>query len=327
MYFEKNKPVFDIDQKRATRWTVVHVYSAERLTYTDLRDNSPSIKPPLERRAVGVCINYGRSDLDVWTIRTWRDDFLKAATCLAGNFTGLPEPLDFFRIHNNDRPFPENLRAQDPFLVYTYSGFKPLRSLPTEVSWKKNFSAAQKLGRIHSYLRDLGYTLKALHAKKIVIRQLPVGSIWYLPSCRRHCIGGFMSLHPMGASDFHNNIPCLHLNHDFCAPECYSPKGELTAATDINALARSLVHYTGGQLTPVLDIDQVVDGMQSRLKIGLPPEIKRFLSVALQPDPKRRYKAISEAMATISGYDQSEHAKRTSHPRGNPKPQRKGRFF
>jgi serine/threonine protein kinase len=309
-----------------TRWRVRDVRPDHNLTYLKLYDNDPAVQPPMVRESVGVCINYYQKLVDQWLVQEWRRQFLEACESASGSFAGLPEPVDFFYIRSTDREVPDNLRGGEPLMVYCYARFEEVYPLQP-----KRVRNREHLGRLlKNFVYDLAYILRSLHSHGVVARQLPLTSLRWLPSSRQYFIGEFMSLARQGSSNFHPNIPFLSLSRHFSAPECFRDDGRLTPATDIYALAKTLLLYLGARINQNQSFpassDEFLTLIHPNFREILPEPVIRFLSLALRENPQERPQTMGEVMGLISGKPpmQLPHQSTRKPPRKPWKP--KGRF-
>ncbi len=299
MYFKKGDKLKDVTQGQ-TRWMIAGVYPDPTVIYMRLIDRHPDIAEPMERTAVGVCCNFYQQTVDRWGVIDWRRQFETACIAASGNFAGFPEPLDFFRIENNDRNVPEDLRRSEPVLVYTYSKHTAVDPIP---AWKFK-TAPQLTSGLRRFVYDLAYALKGIHERKLILRQVPLQGLRYLPAYRRHIIGEFLSMTHEGESQFNPGIQFLVLNRTYCAPECFDARGRLTPATDVYALAVTVLEYLGVSMQRVgdrIDVDVELSRLPEFKQKALPDPVRRFLKLALQTDPTRRPRDMGEVMGLISG--------------------------
>jgi hypothetical protein len=323
MLFQKDQWIKECGGQ-ATRWRVEDCRHDPTVTFLKLRDEHPDIRPPMVRSAVGVCINYFRNSVDDWQIQGWRSQFVDACEAASGNFAGLPEPIDFFRIRTSDPEVPDHLRNGEPFLVYCYGGAGEV--FPLQKVW----DAADLGRRIKAFVYDLAYILRALHQQGFVLRQLPLSSLRWLHSSKKHFLGEFLSLGKQGPSDFHPNIPFLTLEQRYCAPECFDAAGQLTPATDVFALGKALLMYLGRRFHArdplVLDAVVAMNQIDVKFRPLLPEPTVRFLKLALQPDPGQRPQDMNDVMALITGREPRppQRPQRSARPR--PDDFRKPRF-
>jgi serine/threonine protein kinase len=314
MFFQKDQRIRE-SVGRTTRWCVEDVHHDGTLTFLKLRDEHPDIRQPMVRPAVGVCINYCDNSLDEWQIQDWRRQFIEACEAASGNFAGLPEPIDFFRIRTTDREVPDHLRNGEPFLVYCYGQGDEVFPLNP----KKVDGAATLAARIKAFVYDLAYILRALHQHGLVLRQLPLTSLRWLHSSRKYFLGEFLSLSKLGPSNYESKFPFLALEQRYCAPECFDVSGQLTPATDVFALGKALLMWLGRRfhardplrLDPALAMNQI----DVKFRPMLPEATVRFLKLALQPDPGQRPQDMNDVMALITGRE----------PRPPQRPQRSAR--
>ena len=324
--------LFQTDQRlkesggRATRWRVRDVRPDRNLIYLKLYDDHTDIQSPMVREAVGVCINYyKKKDVDQWLVQEWRSQFLEACESASASFAGLPEPVDLFYIRTTDDEVPDHLRGGEPLMVYCYAAFKEVYPLnPNRVRNQDHLGWLLK-----DFVYDLAYILRSLHGNGVVARQLPLTSLRWLPSSRRYFIGEFLSLSRQGPSKFHPRIPFLSLGPRFSAPECFRDNGQLTPATDVYALAKTLLLYLGGQIDanqPFLPTaDQFLARIHPAFRPMLPEPARRFLSLALRENPRERPQNMGEVMGLISGKPPVQHPQNTRKPAHKTK-RPKGRF-
>ena len=309
----------------ATRWCVQAYRHDRNLTYLKLCDNHPAIKAPMVREAVGVCINYYKKEVDQWLVEEWRSQFLEACESASGSFAGLPEPVDFFHIRSTDHEVPDHLRDGEPLMVYCYAQFKEVFPLPAG-----GIRDRDHLGwRLKDFVYDLAYILRSLHSHGVIARQLPLTSLRWLPSSRRYFIGEFLSFARQGPSKFHPRIPFLSLAPHFSAPECFRGDGQLTPAADVYVLAKTLLLYLRARIDPSqpfpASADQFLALINPRFRAILPDAAMRFLSLALQQNPRQRPQTMGEVMGLISGKPTMQKPQSTRKPPQKTK-RPKGRF-
>ena len=301
MIFKQGERIKLFEGGAPSRWEVEKVFSEGRLTFLMLIDREDSIKPPMIRRATGICINYHQQNPDDWSIKAWRQEFTNACKASAGNFSGMPEPIDFFYFRSQENAIPDKLKGWEPFFVYMYGDF--LNVLPyNPKKLKANPDITILLKR---FVYDLGYILKDIHNKNLVLRQLPLQGLRYLKSSQKHVIGEFISISPQGESNYNPDIPFLSLSSQYCAPECFDAKGRLTAATDVYALARSVLMLLGIHFDKKIpfprDITPYLNQVETQYSLALPKNLERFFKLSLAHDPGKRFQSISEALAMFAG--------------------------
>lgn len=311
---------------RATRWRVADCRPDRTVTFVKLHDAHSDIRPPMVRSAVGVCINYFRNRVDEWLIQGWRRQFVEACEAASGDFAGLPEPLDFFRIRTTDPEVPDHLRDDEPFLVYCYGRAQEVfRLRPDHV---RNTGDLNR--RIKAFVYDLAHILRALHQQRLVIRQLPLSSLRWLPSSRKYFLGEFLSLCQAGPSSYHAQIPFLTLQPRYSAPECFDPAGRLGPASDVFALGKALLMWLGKRFhhnePPVLDVLTAINQIDVKFRPILPAPVVRFLKLALQPDPGQRPQGMNDVMALITGREPATPRRPQQRARRKQSRSRKPRF-
>jgi hypothetical protein len=322
MWFQKDQRIREAGGP-VTRWRVEDCRHDPTVTFVKLRDDHHDIKVPMVRTAVGVCINYHDKRVDDWMIQDWRRQFVEACEAASGNFAGLPEPLDFYHIRTTDREVPDHLRDLEPFFVYTYGQAREVFRLhPDRVSDSEDLAR-----QVKNFVYDLAYILRALHQNGLVLRQLPLTSLRWLPVMRKYFLGEFLSLSRQGPSEYHPNIPFLVLQPCFSAPECFDSAGRLTPATDVFALGKTLLMWLGRRFQynePVLsDVAAALAEIDIKFRPMLPEPVVRFLKLALQRDPRQRPQHMGEVMALITGREPAPPPKPVPSRKSNP---RKPRF-
>lgn len=313
MLFQKDQRI-RVSGGKSTRWRVEDCRHDLTVTFLKLRDDHPDVQPPMVRSAVGVCINYFRNRVDEWLIQDWRRQFIEACQAVSGNFAGLPEPLDFFRIDTRDREVPDHLRADEPFFVYCYGQGREVFPLnPKFVSGTEDLAR-----RIKTFVYDLAYILRALHQEGLLVRQLPLTGLRWLASSRKYFLGEFLSLGTQGASNYHPNIPFLTLEPRYSAPECFDASAGLTPATDVFALAKTVLMWLGKRFhrseAVVLDAVTALNQIDVSFRNLLPAPAVRFLKLALQPDPGQRPQNMNDVMALITDREPSSQQRRDRRP-------------
>ena len=284
MLFRINQPIQECNG-RQTRWLVTDCRPDPTLTFVKLSDQHRDIDLPMVRSAVGVCINYFRHRVDDWLVGDWRRQFTEAIEAASGNFAGLPEPMDYFHIRTTDREVPQHLQEDDPFFVYCYSQAEEVFPLnPHDVRNAEDLSR-----RIKTFVYDLAYILRALNDQGLVLRQLPLISLRYLKSSRKYFLGEFLSLCKQGPSNYYPIIPFLTLVPGYSAPECFDPAGQLTPATDVFALGKTLLMWLGKRFRrddpPLVDVAQTLHEIDVKFQPLLPEATVRFLKLRCKRIP------------------------------------------
>ncbi|MFZ4437608.1 MAG: hypothetical protein ACOYOS_04210 [Syntrophales bacterium] len=321
MFFEKGRRLVQVDGS-STRWEVRADRSDSNLTFLKLLDREPSIVAPMVREVNGICINYDfkKYQVDKWFIRNFRDQFRTFCEAASGNFPGLPEPLDFFDLKNDERNIPQAERMWEPFFVYTYGDFSEIS--PINPDWVKEKRNNNLLALLKPFIYDLANILKPLHRTKpgLVIRQMPLTSLRRLKTNGKYVIGEFMSLARQGDSNYNSNIPFLALESVYAAPECFIAGGQLTPATDVYALGKTAmmflgVDFTSGDPFPA-DITPQLDAVQKKYSFRFPDHIVRYFKVSLQRAPQARFQNLNEALVMFSGKDYQRPPNRGSQSLG-----------
>ncbi len=329
MWFEQGTWIKDATGRK-TRWQVADWRHDRTLSYLRLHDGHPGVKPPMIRESVGVCINYHGHQVDQWLIEDWRKQFREACEAASGNFTGLPEPVDFFTIRNQDHEVPEHLKEGEPFFIYCYAKFFEVRSM----DWRRFKAQGQVAAYLKRFVYDLAYVLRSLHQAGLVLRQLPLTALRWLPTSRRYFIGEFLSLTRQGPSGFHPRIPFLNLDHRFSAPECFDERQTLTPATDVYCLAKSVLLFLGGR-TPgnapwPADPELALATVAPANRALIPEPILRFLRLALRLAPDQRPTSMGEVMGLVSGNSRPQQSpnkpKRPPYSKGKKDNRNKPRF-
>jgi hypothetical protein len=287
-----------------SRWRVLEYINVERLTLVRLEDvETPA---PLARTAVGACVNaFDRNgNNDPFSVLRWVNEFRQACECCAGNFAGLPEPLDYFDIRCSDRGMPGDLAEAWPFIVYCYP--KASQPNPLSPNWVRD--AKQLYFQTKRLACAIGHTMKALHEHGILLGQVKLENIRVLPVTKNHIIAEFFAMRWMGTSEFDPHRPSLVLKPGVAAPEHFRNGTNLSASADVYALAALLLEYMGislGGKSPEgeRDVIQLLQRAEDRFRLPLSPEMIRAMKLALLPDAGSRPQTMGQFLAVLSGAD------------------------
>jgi len=311
---------------REGKWKVIASQHIERISFVKLRN--ASVPNPLTWEAVGACVDTysdGRTP-DPFAVMQWVNEFTEACRCMAGNYAGIPEPVDYFTVRCPDPGLPQDTASQWPFIVYYYPPADPVYPLPTGRVRKEEdlFRAVYKLAG------SVGHTMKALHQDGIVLRQICLENLRFLGVTRSYLIAECFSMAKTGDSAYDPHRPYLALDEANTAPECFQPDGKVTSATDVYALGRLLLAYLKAPGTPHSegDVNQLLQKVEERYRVTLRQELVRTFKLALRPNPAERLATAGQFLAMLNGADikprSHERQNQTTQPRprSNP-PQRR----
>ncbi|MBF0502853.1 MAG: hypothetical protein HQM09_22150 [Candidatus Riflebacteria bacterium] len=311
------------------------------MQFFKLHDADASLKAPMIREVRGACLNFNGNNLDEFGIRSWKNQFESAIQCASRNFSFFPEPIDFF--HVNDPDLPGAVR-ETPFIVYSYPTkyceVEPID--PKEAA--RTFSITSMVMKIGKELNNI---VRSLHGDqhnqdnqaRLVLRQCPLRDLRRLQTTNALFIGEFFSLASQGNSGFNPATPFFSLKREYSAPECFSISGELSEATDMYVIAKTILMNFGVtfDVNPFPDptvIDRILQAMQKRYKFKMPDHMIRYFKVSLNSSPANRFKNMGEAYGHLTNKDYikpPEPGVSPSRPQ-NPPPQqkpvsrKKGRF-
>lgn len=197
--------------------------------------------------------------------------------------SGLPKLLDFFRDADNTRLclVLEEMPGRS-LLEWLAEGWRPTEGEVKDIAVQSLELLAYLHGRqppiIHRDLKPSNI-LREAHGR---VSLIDLGAAQHL-------------LHPEGGRTVVGTF-------GYMPPEQFS--GQAGSASDLYALAASLVHLLSGRSPAELPLDGL------RLRFGpyvmISPEFERWLSVMLDPDPKQRYASAAEALAALQNPETSK---------------------
>lgn len=317
---------------RPSRWHIVDVMNDHHLKFFRLQDASRDIEPPMERIAVGARINYfdKSQEIDDWTVIRWRAQFLQACKGASGNYSGLPEFLDFFKTKSYSRSVSEKLSNDEPIVVYDGGGYDDVRELkPASSNFRWGIqNEAHLFSRVFSLVCDVGYTMKALHADGWVLRQGRLCNLRFMRTSRKHLISEFFAIGRMDEPDHDPHRSHLVLRPQFSAPECFEIGISLTPATDVYVLGKLVLSILGVDIDKPEpneeDVNRYFSGVQDRFRFKVRPELIRTVKLALLRDPQARIQDVGQFLGHLKGYSpsakSSSRGQRTKSRGANPAP-------
>lgn len=272
----------------STRWRVTATQYTKRIAMAKVEDIK--VSSPLSREFVAMTLdlsndNHGYKPLD---ILDYKKHFIHACECVSGNFSGLPEPIDYFTIENNDPGIPYDEKKEMPFIVCHYSDTTPVYARPT---WINNEN--QMFNHLKKLAYSVGFTARTLHEQRIALRQVTLENLRFLRTMKSYIIAEFFGLCSFdeNAKQYDPHRPHLVLDPLYAAPECFST-ARLTPAVDVYALAILLLQFMGAKIKkPIKDENDVLLILEEVEKIqryAMRESAVRALKLALRSDPGQR---------------------------------------
>lgn len=280
------------DHRNETRWKVVN-FLRERglIKIWEVADQDQR----MERTLYLMTLDYAGlnpRDRD-FSIQSLRNTFYRMVETLCrGNYTFLPEPVDFLTFTNNLDPMDPDLRPDEPGLVFAQSPGIPIRPM-------RDSKGEINIGNLRKIIVSALKTLKQLHNNQVVMQELPLALVRINPVTNRPYFSGIHTLlHMDGFHGYNPNRVALAPSRVFSAPEVFASQAGLTPATDIYAvgkLALQLILGEGYQKTFTSQQPFPPDVQNIINALNLPAPWPRFLSICLQMDPEQRYQTATEA--------------------------------
>ena len=302
-------------------WRVVASQFAGKITMVMVEDKT--IKQPLYREFVGATLNLHNrgKGYNPLHILDYKNQFIEACECAAGNFSGLPEPIDYFTINNNDPGVPPDEAKKMPFIIFHYGDTTPVNGCPY---WVKD--ERQLFNHLKKLAYSVGFTMRALNNKGIAQRQVTLQNLRFLQTIKSYVIAEFFSLcrFDRNGGQYDPHRPHLVLNPLYSAPECFSTE-ELSPATDVYALAILLLQYMGARIEKPIknenDVITLLADIEKQHKFAVRPSVVRALKLALRTAPRQRPREFSDFINIFTN-------KKLRKPQRRPqKPQNRGRQF
>lgn len=265
------------------------------MRFATVHDRHPDLPPAMTRIATACCVNFGKECRDEWMVREWRRQFEQAAEALATGFAGLPEPVDFFYTPNTATWFPTGVSRDEPVVVYQFEPGGSLIPYGDKVS--ANFDR-----ELTTFIKGVAVTLKSVHEAGFVIRQIPLGSVTWNSPAHRYVLREGLGLAPIGHSNFHPQIGFPMVVPKWTAPECFDADAQVTVASDVYALGKTVLALLGHDLPNVPLLRSVHDSLESaerRLGQRLSDRIRRLLLLALHPQPHQRPRSMDDVVGLV----------------------------
>lgn len=286
------------DHRKENRWKIIGVIQrGKHYAVYQVEDMHPAMK----RTLYLMCLEYGELPRKnpSFEINDLRHSFHQMAEILCMNYTFLPEPVDLIRFTNTADQMDEDLRGNEPALIFSQPEGFPLPKqtrIDSDQTWHK----------VKRTIRSCCKTLFALHQNKAVIRALPQHTIMLSHTTFKPYFFGFDTLIPMNEFKGYNpGKVCLEPEAVYTAPECYAPRGYLSPATDVYALGKLVMQIILPQkkfkaFFP--EKDPFPDDIQNKINsLNLPQIWERFLSLCLNPSPGHRFQNTYEIDQFFSG--------------------------
>ena len=290
MDFENQQIIADAHGEN--RWKVVGtVQKTKRWALHKVEDQAPGMRRELFLMTLeyGVLPGKNRS----FEIDDLRNSFYRMAEILCANYTFLPEPVDMIRfVDSTGNGLSEEQRNNELGLIFAqFGGFQlpKLTNVNQETTWLK----------VKQTVRACARTLDALHREQVVIRALPIHTIFLSYTTFKPYFFGFDTLIKMDDFKGHNpNKACLSPEPIHSAPECFDARGYLSPAADVYALGKLVLQI----VLPARKYNEMFspgnpfpDDVQNRInKLGLPDFWARFLALSLHPSPSQRFQNAFE---------------------------------
>jgi len=302
------------------------------MSYATVLDRHPDLSAAMARRATACCLNFGPDCRDEWLVREWRRQFEHAAQSLSTGFSGLPEPLDFFYTVNTAPQFPAGVIRDEPVIVFQFDTGLPAIAYGDDVS--PTFAH-----ELTTFILGAATIFKSLHDAGFVLRQLPLNSVVWNRAARRYSFREGLGIAPIGHSNFHPRIGFPMIMPQWSAPECFDAEAEITPASDVYALGKTVLALLGHNIprTAVLpNVHDAVEGLERRFGNHVPDRIRRLLLLALHPDPHQRTRDMDQVVGMLFDGDapvtpptpplfpQASHIATKTRPRAPQKPLRRG---
>jgi serine/threonine protein kinase len=265
------------------------------MSFATVRDEHPDLPTAMERMATACCLSFTPSYCDEWLVREWRRQIEHAVQALGTGFAGLPEPIDFFYSSNGVTPFPEGVSRDEPVVVYQYAPGMPMGPYGDAVS--PNFAR-----ELMTFILGIATVLKSVHEAGFVLRQIPLPSVSWNKAARRYSLRSWLGIAPIGPSNFHPRIGFPTVAPKWSAPECFDADAEVTTASDVYALGKTVLALLGHYLPNVPLLPRVHDSIEAverRLATQLPDRVRRLLLLALHPHPRQRPRDMDQIVGLL----------------------------
>lgn len=295
MIFRVDETIVSCDHG-PTRWMVDRTWTWNSVEFATVRDLHPDVTPPMRRMASACCISFDRAGGDEWLVREWRRQFEQAVHNLAVGFAGLPEPVDFLYALNTTAPIPRGVPRDEPILVYQFDPGRPVKSL------EGTGNAATFNRVLATFIRGLADVLRAVHDAGFVMRQVPLPSVAWNDAARRYGLREGLALMTIGQSNFHPRIRFPMVDPRWTAPECHEADAEVTPASDVYALGKTVLALLGHDVPPrplLPGVHDAVEAVNLRFPGRLPDRIRRLLLLALHPDPRQRLRDMDQVVGML----------------------------
>lgn len=282
-----------------SRWKCEDHFTRGHLRYLRLVDCHPDIVEPMQRRVLGITLHC-ESNLQIFQIEALKKQFEAACKAMSASFSGLPEPLDFLFVNNGIDQLPDAVAGCWPIIILTVTpGKEPHSLMPGFV---KHQCKGNLIGPLTKFYGSLVSTLRELSVQEKVLRQLPLSAICVTHPVQ-YVINDPFSICEQGGSGYSHDIPFLNLKKKYSAPECFQPDGELTPATDVYVLAKTLlaflgIHWTDSDPFPT-DITPLLATVEKRYGFSLPPHIITYFKLSLTTDPRLRFQNVGQAINAL----------------------------
>ena len=265
------------------------------MSFATVRDDHPDLPTAMQRMASACCLNFTPTCRDEWLVRDWRRQIEHAVQALSTGFAGLPEPIDFFYASNKVTSFPEGVSRDEPVVVYQFASGIPVTSYSDGVS-------ASFARELTTFILGIASVLKSVHEAGFVLRQIPLPSVAWNQAARRYSLREWLGIAPIGPSNFHPRIGFPTVAPKWSAPECFDADAEVTTASDVYALGKTVLAVLGHNPPNVPLLPRVHDSIEAaerRLAAPLPDRIRRLLLLALHPQPRQRPRDMDQIVGLL----------------------------
>lgn len=301
MTFPANLPIECCD-RGPTRWETEKTWTWARMSYATVCDRHPDLPPAMTRLATACCLHFGPECRDEWLVREWRRQFEHAVLALATGFSGLPEPVDLFYTLNRTTWFPASVSRDEPVVVYQRDHGSPAAPYGTSVS-------AYFARELTTFILGIAAILRSVHEAGFVMRQLPLSTVVWNHAARRYSLRDGLSIAPIGHSNFHPRIGFPMVVPQWSAPECFDADAEVTPASDVYALGKTVLALLGHDIpkSPLMPtVHEAVEGVARRFADRVPERIRRLLLLSLHPHPRQRPRDMDQVVGMLlEGPDQA----------------------